>query len=127
MLEYFHSPELTQSAFDGEYFKTGDYGRIENEELYITGRIKESIHLSNGEKVSPEDIENSYKETVGQEIEFAVTGMTKFMSLLLESRDNLMKYSNRSNKLSMLIIGIKKSFMLTSCQKRQWEKLNDIN
>ena len=53
--------------------------------------------------------------------------MTKFMSLLLESRDNLMKYSNRSNKLSMLIIGIKKSFMLTSCQKRQWEKLNDIN
>lgn len=75
MLEYFHSPELTQSAFDGEYFKTGDYGRIENEELYITGRIKESIHLSNGEKVSPEDIENSYKETVGQEIEFAVTGI----------------------------------------------------
>ena len=55
--------------------KTGDYGRIENEELYITGRIKESIHLSNGEKVSPEDIENSYKETVGQEIEFAVTGI----------------------------------------------------
>ena len=75
MLEYFHSPELTQSAFDGEYFKTGDYGRIENEELYITGRIKESIHLSNGEKVSPEDIENSYKESVGQEIEFAVTGI----------------------------------------------------
>lgn len=43
MKGYFRQPELTELAFDGEWFKTGDYGRIdENGYLYIT-RNKMSI------------------------------------------------------------------------------------
>lgn len=75
MLRYFRSPELTEVTFEDGYLKTGDYGKIVNEQLYITGRMKESIHLANGEKVSPEDIEHTYKSLLETEIEFAVVGI----------------------------------------------------
>ena len=45
-------------AYEDGYFKTGDLVRIDEEGyLYITGRIKEIIILSNGENVSPAELE----------------------------------------------------------------------
>ena len=45
---YYRDPEKTAESFDGEYFKTGDLGRIDADGyLYITGRIKESIVMPN--------------------------------------------------------------------------------
>ncbi len=75
MRGYFRSPELTKQAFEDGYFKTGDCGKIVKNQLYITGRIKESIYLTNGEKVSPDDIEAAYKELLGENIDFAVAGV----------------------------------------------------
>lgn len=61
MKGYFREPELTIKAFENDYFKTGDYGFIDkNSYLYITGRIKESIVLKNGKKVSPTDVDSYY-------------------------------------------------------------------
>ncbi|MCH5272682.1 MAG: AMP-binding protein [Lachnospiraceae bacterium] len=61
MKGYFRRPDLTESAFDNGYFKTGDYGYIDKKGyLYITGRIKESIVLQNGKKVSPSDVDDYY-------------------------------------------------------------------
>lgn len=61
MKGYFRKPELTIRAFENGYFKTGDYGFIDkNSYLYITGRIKESIVLKNGKKVSPTDVDSYY-------------------------------------------------------------------
>lgn len=75
MRGYFRNPELTKESFIDGYFKTGDYGKIQNNQLYITGRIKESIHLENGEKVSPEDVERAYKQLLNSDIEFSVAGI----------------------------------------------------
>ncbi len=63
MMGYYNRPEETAEVIteDG-WLRTGDIGRIdENRVLYITGRLKNLIILSNGENVSPEGIENKFK------------------------------------------------------------------
>jgi long-chain acyl-CoA synthetase len=59
MLGYWNQPEATAAAIDPEgWLHTGDQVHIDEERhLFITGRIKELIVLSNGEKVSPSDLE----------------------------------------------------------------------
>ncbi len=59
MMGYYKEPEATAEAFDEEgYFKTGDYGYVDEEGwIYITGRMKNLIIFSNGKNVYPEEIE----------------------------------------------------------------------
>ena len=62
MLGYFKDEEATKDAIteDG-YFKTGDYGKLGKKgEIYITGRKKNLIILSNGKNVYPEEIESEF-------------------------------------------------------------------
>ncbi len=58
MLGYWHRPEATREIIDEDgWLHTGDKARIENNHIYITGRLKDIIVLSNGEKVPPADME----------------------------------------------------------------------
>jgi long-chain acyl-CoA synthetase len=58
MLGYWNNPEATSDVIDAEgWFHTGDKARIENNHVYITGRLKEIIVMANGEKVPPADME----------------------------------------------------------------------
>lgn len=59
MLGYWNNPEATKQVISEDgWLRTGDKARIdEGGHIYITGRIKEIIVLSNGEKVSPADME----------------------------------------------------------------------
>jgi long-chain acyl-CoA synthetase len=58
MLGYWNNPEATNDVIDAEgWFHTGDKARIENNHVYITGRLKEVIVMANGEKVPPADME----------------------------------------------------------------------
>jgi len=67
MKGYFRDDELTNQSYDGEFFKTGDYGYIDKDSnLFVTGRVKEAILLHNGKKISPSDVENYYKLITGE-------------------------------------------------------------
>jgi long-chain acyl-CoA synthetase len=59
MLGYWNNQEASGRVVDDEgWLHSGDKARIgEQGHIYITGRIKEIIVLSNGEKVSPVDME----------------------------------------------------------------------
>ncbi len=59
MLGYWHNEEATRETVDAEgWLHTGDKARIgERGHITITGRLKEIIVLSNGEKVPPADME----------------------------------------------------------------------
>ena len=58
MLGYWHNQKATDEMIDKDgWLHTGDKARIENGYIYITGRIKEILVLSNGEKVPPSDME----------------------------------------------------------------------
>jgi long-chain acyl-CoA synthetase len=61
MLGYYHNDEATRDMFteDG-WLKTGDLGYVKDGRVYITGRRKNLIILSNGENVSPEELENRF-------------------------------------------------------------------
>lgn len=62
MQGYYKNPEETAKALteDG-WLKTGDLGYVDDDGyVYITGRKKNLIILSNGENVSPEEIENQF-------------------------------------------------------------------
>jgi hypothetical protein len=62
MQGYYKNPEETAKAMteDG-WLKTGDLGYVDDDGyVYITGRKKNLIILSNGENVSPEEIENRF-------------------------------------------------------------------
>lgn len=60
MQGYLDDDRATAAAIDPEgWLHTGDCGSLEDGRIYITGRIKDIVVLSNGEKVSPTDMEGA--------------------------------------------------------------------
>ena len=61
MLGYWDLPEATKAMFTADgWLNTGDTARFDEAgHLYITGRLKEIIVLSNGEKIPPVDMETA--------------------------------------------------------------------
>ena len=66
---YWNKPKETAEAFEGEWFKTGDIGELDDEGyLKITGRKKELIATAGGKKVAPALLEDPIRANpiVGQ-------------------------------------------------------------
>jgi long-chain acyl-CoA synthetase len=59
MLGYWNNPEATRAMIDSDgWLNTGDtVGISDSGHIYIAGRIKEIIVMSNGEKIPPNDME----------------------------------------------------------------------
>jgi long-chain acyl-CoA synthetase len=56
---YWKNPEATKAAFEGEWFKSGDIGEIDEEGfISITGRKKELIVTAGGKNVAPAALED---------------------------------------------------------------------
>ena len=71
MLGYLDDPEATGEALADGWYHTGDIGHVDEDGfLFITGRIKNIIVLSNGENISPEAVES--KLSACEEVKEAV-------------------------------------------------------
>jgi long-chain acyl-CoA synthetase len=58
MLGYWRNDEATHAAIDPEgWLHTGDIAEIRDQRIYIRGRLKDILVLSNGEKLPPQDVE----------------------------------------------------------------------
>jgi len=65
LLGYYEDKQATAYTFDDKWFKTGDIGYIDEDGfLYVTGRKKNLIILSNGKNVYPEELEFSIQKHI---------------------------------------------------------------
>lgn len=62
MKGYYNDKDLTDKVIEDGWFHTGDMGYVdENENLHITGRIKNIIIGKNGKNIYPEELENELR------------------------------------------------------------------
>ena len=60
MQGYWRDPQATRAILDDQgWLHTGDQARLDGRRVTITGRIKDILVLSNGEKVAPVDLEQA--------------------------------------------------------------------
>ena len=65
MKGYFKDPEQTNQVMEGEYFKTGDIGTLDEEGfLKITDRKKQMFKTSGGKYIAPQVIESELKQSL---------------------------------------------------------------
>ena len=90
--EYWNNPKATQETFDEQgYLRTGDLGKIDNDNnLFITGRIKELIKTSGGENIPPVRIEQKLQEMLPELSNAVVIGDKKnYLTCLLTLKTKL--------------------------------------
>ncbi len=79
MMGYYKNPEATaETLTEDGWLRTGDLGYVDDKNrIFITGRKKNLIILSNGENVSPEEIENKFSgvEFISEVLVSAEDGM----------------------------------------------------
>ena len=62
MKEYLKNPEATAATFHGDWLRTGDIGRMDDDGyVFVTGRLKELI-IKGGENIAPREIDEALYE-----------------------------------------------------------------
>ena len=88
MLGYWRNPEATRAAIDVDgWLHTGDLAEIKDGRIYIRGRAKDILVMSNGEKLSPQDVEFALLHDAIFEQVMLVGEARPFLTLLAVTRE----------------------------------------
>ncbi|UKL13619.1 AMP-binding protein [Dissulfurimicrobium hydrothermale] len=98
MKGYLNLPDRTRDAIRDGWFYTGDLGALDQDGyLYITGRKKDMIVLSNGKNINPEEIEGMVLATAACVKEAAVMEKNGRLFCLVRPDLEALKAANISN------------------------------
>jgi len=99
MLGYWNNPAATAAVIDRDgWLHTGDLVAIRGGRLYITGRVKDIIVLSNGEKVPPADVEQAIlRDSVFEQVMLVGEGRPKLGLLAVSRLENEAELCARAN------------------------------
>lgn len=103
MIGYYKDEEATKLSIDKDgWFYTGDIGILEEGKfLRITDRKKELFKLSNGKYVSPQGIENLFKESVYIDQLMVIGEGEKFTSAIISPEFDALKKWCREKKIDV--------------------------
>ncbi len=126
MKGYLNNESATKDAFYGKWFKTGDLGYIDEDNyLFITGRRKNLIILSNGKNVSPEELESKILD-IKDVIEVVVYAENDNITaeIYAENKDTIENEINNLNKTLPAYMQIQKvKFRDTEFEKTTTKKI----
>jgi long-chain acyl-CoA synthetase len=100
MLGYWHNEEATRAAIDQDgWFHSGDIGEMRNGRVYITGRAKEIIVMSNGENVPPDDVEQAVlSDPVFEQVMLIGEGRSRLALLAVSGLEDVQELCDRANR-----------------------------
>jgi long-chain acyl-CoA synthetase len=127
MLGYWNNMAATAAAIDHEgWFHTGDLAQIRNGRVYITGRVKDIIVLSNGEKVPPGDAEQAIlRDEVFEQVMVIGEGRARLGLLCVSKLDNAEELCERANRQLREFPGYAKIAYVT-CTTEPWTEKNGL-
>lgn len=99
MLGYLNNPAATAAMIDKDgWLNTGDTARIsETGHIYITGRLKEIIVMSNGEKVPPADIEDAIlRDRLFEQVMVYGEGKPKLVALAVVNPEQWREFARQA-------------------------------
>lgn len=94
---YYKDEEKTKEAFTGEWFHTGDIGKIDDDGfLFITDRKKEMFKTSGGKYIAPQILENTFKQSrFIEQIMVIGEGQKMPAALIQPNFDYIKEWANR--------------------------------
>jgi len=99
MKGYWNNEKATAGCMTDDWFHTGDIARLEGNRIFITGRVKDIIILSNGEKISPTDAEQAITaDAAFEQVMVIGEGRTKLSLLAVTSLNDPKEICDRANK-----------------------------
>ncbi len=118
---YWRNPEATAAAFDGEWFKTGDIGDLDEDGfLSITGRKKELLVTAGGKNVAPAPLEDPLRADplIGQAV--VIGDQKPFIAALISLDTEMLPIwlaNNGADKNMTLAQAAKSPIVLAEIQK----------
>jgi len=118
---YWRNPEATKAAMEGEWFKTGDIGELDEDGfLTITGRKKELLVTAGGKNVAPAPLEDPLRADplVGQAV--VIGDQKPFIAALISLDAEMLPIwlaNNGADKNMTLAQAAKSPIVLAEIQK----------